>query len=98
MFLGTTATVTSISASGSAFSLVLPDNVLATFVELPPTMEDLKYSNLLCGVIRGALGMINMKVTAEFVKDVLVGDETNEIRVTLEKITEDEVGEMFKDE
>ena len=42
--------------------------------------------------------MINMKVTATFVKDVLKGDDTNEIQVTLVKITEDEVGEMFKDE
>ncbi|GMI28891.1 hypothetical protein TeGR_g35 [Tetraparma gracilis] len=98
MFLGTDCSVENMAADGSSFSLVMPDNVLATFVELPPSLEDLKYSNIICGVIRGALMMINMTVQAEFVKDVLVGDETNEIKVTLEKITADEVGDVFKDE
>lgn len=33
-------------------------NPLATFVELPPTCANLQYSNILCGVIRGALHMV----------------------------------------
>jgi hypothetical protein len=96
MFLGTTADVASVTPT--SFSLSFTDNVLATFVELPPTLDTLAYSNLLCGVIRGSLGMINMKVSATFVKDVLRGDDVNEIRVVLEKMQEDEVGDMFKDE
>jgi len=96
MFLGQTATVS--LQTPTSFSLLFPTSVLTTFVELPPTLDTLSYSNLLCGVIRGCLAMINMKVTATFVKDVLKGDDTNEIQVTLVKITEDEVGEMFKDE
>jgi Transport protein particle (TRAPP) component len=37
---------------------VLTDNPLADFVELPDEYRDLRYSNLLPGVIRGALEMV----------------------------------------
>lgn len=37
---------------------ILEDNPLADFVELPEQLAGLKYSNLLCGVIRGALDMV----------------------------------------
>lgn len=51
------------------------------FVELPPSAYGvLWYSNVLCGVLRGALEMVQMRVEARFVKDVLQGDEVSEIR------------------
>ncbi|CAN0352035.1 unnamed protein product, partial [Ectocarpus sp. 12 AP-2014] len=50
------------------------------FVELPPQYSGLLYSNLLCGVIRGALEMVQMKVSCRCVRDVLRGDDVNEIR------------------
>lgn len=37
---------------------ILTDNPLADFVELPEEYRDLKYCNLLCGVVRGALEMV----------------------------------------
>lgn len=36
----------------------LPDNPLADFVELPAAQAELRYSNILCGVLRGALEMV----------------------------------------
>ena len=62
------------------FSLILRENPLADFVVLPPQYQsggpssNLWYSNLICGVIRGALDMVNMKVNCYFVRDQLVGD------------------------
>jgi len=53
--------------------------------------EGLWFSNVLCGVIRGALEMIQYSVTAEFVSDVLRGDETTEIKVTLLRILDEEL-------
>ena len=54
---------------------------MAEFVELPPSAYGvLWYSNVLCGVLRGALEMVQMRVEAQFVKDVLQGDEVSEIR------------------
>ena len=37
---------------------VLEDNPLVDFVELPDNCSALKYCNVLCGVIRGALEMV----------------------------------------
>ena len=56
---------------------------LLDFVELPPEAADLCYGNMLCGVVRGALEMIQKKVKCEFVRDMLKGDPVNEIRVEL---------------
>jgi hypothetical protein len=58
MFLGVTAQVASWSADEKEFSLVLDDNPLTDFVELPEGYSNLFYSNILCGVIRGALEMV----------------------------------------
>jgi hypothetical protein len=58
MFLGVIATVSNWSADGSECSLILDDNPLADFVELPDTCQGLFYCNILCGVIRGALEMV----------------------------------------
>ena len=39
---------------------VLEDNPLVDFVELPDNCSALKYCNVLCGVIRGALEMVKL--------------------------------------
>ncbi|PXF45888.1 Trafficking protein particle complex subunit 3 [Gracilariopsis chorda] len=86
MFLGVTANVTSWSADRNTFSLLFDDNPLAEFTELPEQCPDLWYSNVLCGVIRGALEMLNMKVGCTFVRCKLRGHDTNEIRVSLHEL------------
>jgi hypothetical protein len=58
MFLGVGAALDGWSADFSTVTLRLADNPLADFVELPPAMSDLRYSNILVGVLRGALEMV----------------------------------------
>eukprot|EP00388_Colpodella_angusta_P009789 GDKJ01025834.1.p1 GENE.GDKJ01025834.1~~GDKJ01025834.1.p1 ORF type:complete len:204 (+),score=14.20 GDKJ01025834.1:1-612(+) len=108
MFLGITAQVTSLtlgnapnanpgaqgaSTNETSYSLVFTENPLNFFVELPHAMtSSLWYSNILCGVIKGALEQIGMLTEVRYVKDVLRGDSVNEIKVTLKS----SVGEAFK--
>ncbi|KAF8056218.1 Trappc3 [Scenedesmus sp. PABB004] len=83
MFLNVSATVTNWSADGSECSLVLTDNPLADFVELPDEYRALRYSNLLPGVIRGALEMVNIDVDCTFAADMLKGADCYELRLRL---------------
>jgi len=73
MFLGSTAEV--VHSSASEFSLQLIDNPLAEFVELPEQHSQLAYSCILCGVLRGALEMVQMRVECTLTKDALWGDD-----------------------
>ncbi|XP_021910036.1 trafficking protein particle complex subunit 3-like [Carica papaya] len=85
MFLGITASVGNWDADGMSFSLVMEDNPLIDFVELPDTYQALKYCNLLTGVVRVALEMVNMKTEVTWVHDVLQGDDAYELQVKLLK-------------
>lgn len=58
MFLGVTASVTNWDSEGTCCSLILEDNPLVDFVELPDTCQGLYYCNILSGVVRGALEMV----------------------------------------
>ena len=55
------------------------------------TDSNLWYSNVLCGVIRGALEMVQMRVEAKFVKCALRGDDQTEIKVSFLGIIEEEI-------
>lgn len=61
MFLNITPTVANWTSDNKQFSLIFDENPLADFVELPDdgrAQDELWYSNILCGIIRGALEMV----------------------------------------
>ncbi|KAK5121246.1 hypothetical protein LTR85_005412 [Meristemomyces frigidus] len=97
MFLNVVPQVTNwqgVEGKPQAFGLVFEENPLAEFVEYPDdgrAQDELWYSNILCGVIRGALEMVQMQIEAHFVTDVLRGNDTTEMRVTLVRYIEDEM-------
>lgn len=67
MFLGITPVVTNWSPAGDEFSLLIENNPLTEFVELPDGHSQLNYSNILCGALRGALEMVIFKMFLFFV-------------------------------
>ena len=79
-----------VGVSSHEFSLQLPENPLAEFVELPEQYGSLAYNNMLCGVLRGALEMVQMRVECTLTKDALWGDEVTEIKVVLKEMMEEE--------
>jgi len=94
IFLNITPIVTNWTSDNKQFSLVFEENPLADFVELPDdgrAQNELWYSNILCGVLRGALEMVQMQVDAHFASDILRGNDTTEMRVTLVRIIDDEL-------
>lgn len=91
-----TASSDTASAEGKStsqeFVLQLAENPLAEFVELPEEAlhGGLWYSNVLTGVLRGALEMVQIQTECNFVTDVLRGDETTEIRVKFLRFLDEE--------
>jgi hypothetical protein len=64
MFLGVSASVVGYDQKNSEFSLVIEDNPLTDFVELPEKYKTkLNYNNILCGVLRGALEMVTSSLS-----------------------------------
>lgn len=94
IFLNITPTISNWSSDSKQFSLILDENPLAEFVELPndeTASKELWYSNVLVGVLKGALEMVQLDIDCNFVSDVLRGDDKTEIRVKLIKILKDEI-------
>lgn len=63
IFLNITPIVTNWSSDNKSFTLVFEENPLADFVELPDdgrAQDELWYSNILCGVLKGALEMVRI--------------------------------------
>src|SRR2546423_7190067 len=61
MFLNITPTITNWTSDNKQFSLMFDENPLADFVELPDdgrAQDELWFSNILCGILRGALEMV----------------------------------------
>ncbi|KAK6132921.1 hypothetical protein DH2020_033305 [Rehmannia glutinosa] len=85
MFLGVTASVSNWDSEGTTCSLILEDNPLVDFVELPDNCQGLYYCNILSGVIRGALEMVSMKTEVTWLRDMLRGDDVFELQVKLLK-------------
>ena len=64
IFLNITPTIANWTSDNKQFSLLLDENPLADFVELPDdgrAQDELWFSNILCGILRGALEMASQR-------------------------------------
>lgn len=65
IFLNITPTITNWANQEKQFSLMFDENPLADFVELPDdgrAQDELWFSNILCGILRGALEMVGAQL------------------------------------
>lgn len=76
------------------FNLSFIDNPLNDFVELPEKYHSLWFSNIIPGILVGALEVIGINVECEYIKDVLKGNDVNEIRLRVVEVVE----EVFVDD
>lgn len=94
MYLGVCPTISGFSADGSQFSLILDENPMIEFVELPEHMVKggLQYSSVIVGLIRGALEMLHVQVECALVKCTLLNPaDRTEITVKFVKMLEEEI-------
>ena len=91
LFLNVQPTITGWNATSDEFSLLFDVNPLAEFVELPDHCSELKYANILCGAIRGALEMVHIEVSSWFVRDTLKGANVTELKVKFVRKIEDAI-------
>lgn len=80
------------------YSIVFQDNPLTIFVELPETMADLPYNQLLAGMCRGMLELLQYDCQCHIAKSMVNGDDTNEIVVTLQQVLQEGAGEEYQEE
>merc|ERR1711937_674732 len=88
-YLNISPRVTNWNSERDSFSLILDNNPLTDFVELPSELAALNYCQMICGVIRGALEMVQLEVTAKVEKDALKGSGSTEIRICFVKKLQD---------
>ena len=68
------------------FHLILNENPLLNYVELPADLKPLEYQNILCGIIRGAFYTLNLTGRVFVIKDGLkFNNEPTVIRVEMKK-------------
>lgn len=89
MYLGSSPSISNWSAGNDEFSLLIDNNPLTEYVELPDSILNLRYSNIYAGVVRGALEMVQIEVQTWFVQDYLKGDSTTELRIKFVRKLED---------
>ena len=97
MFLGISAEVSNFNSDSNTFSLSFSENPFTDFVEIPPQFSELCYCKILCGIVRGALEMVQLSVECTFVKDMLKGDGVNEMRVELKGIVKNVMADEYKE-
>ncbi|CAF0835195.1 unnamed protein product [Brachionus calyciflorus] len=94
MFLGIQPQVTNWNSTFDEFSLIIDPNPLTEFVEFPDDgkYDNLCYSQIICGAIRGALEMVQLDVECNLNTEQHKGDSTTtEIRIKYKGIIQDAV-------
>ena len=86
-YLGIISSLSQVSEK--EYHLVFKENPISFYVELPEELNNLCYSNIICGIFRGMLEVSGFEIKCEFVKDKMKGDDVNDLKIELVKIIEE---------
>ena len=100
MFFGNVIEIVHWNDKMNECTLNVNDIPMSMFVELPKQFQKtLWYSNLICGVLRGALEMVMMKIKVEFISDSLRdNDEMSLLKVEFKGMISDEMDDDYKED
>jgi hypothetical protein len=99
MYWGNSPRVANWNEEGTSCSLIFgSETPLEEFVDIPEKFKGLRYSQILCGIIRGGLEAVSMKTACQLVKDRLTGSDVTEIRIDLIEIQREMAGEDYRDD
>lgn len=99
MYWGASPKIGGWNEEGTSCTLTfLTETPLEEFVDIPERFAGLKYSQMLCGVIKGSLEAVNIKTKCELIKDRLAGSDVTEIRIDLIEIVREQAGEDYRDD
>lgn len=94
MFFGIEAKLN--KKSEQQFTISFMENPFTSNVVLPEKYQELDYSNMMCGMIRGSLEAVNMRVKCFFIKDILKSESLKEDQLSPNYEIQVELEELIK--
>jgi hypothetical protein len=79
------------------FALTFTDNPFTIFVELPEE-TDLQYNQLLAGMCRGMLEVLQFDCACAISKSMMHGNDSYEVSIVLNQVLQEGAGEDYHDE
>lgn len=100
LFLGVTVEIaTNNNEEMDQYTVKMNENPLMVFVELPEDRQDLQYSQLLPGMLRGMLEMLQFDCDVTMSSSTTTtGKEVHEMKVVLKQVLQGGAGEDYQEE
>jgi trafficking protein particle complex subunit 3 len=83
---------------GQSFVIHFVENPFTIFVEPPEEYLDLEYNQLIAGMCRGMLEVLQLDCNASVSKSMLKGDELYELTIELNQVLQEGAGEEYGEE
>ncbi|GAX14162.1 hypothetical protein FisN_20Hh219 [Fistulifera solaris] len=97
LFLGVTVEI--VTSADDQYIVKMNENPLMVFVELPEDRQDLQYSQLLAGMLRGMLEMLQFDCDVSISSSTTTGNkEIHELKVVLKQVLQGGAGEEYQEE
>ncbi|GAX28908.1 hypothetical protein FisN_20Lh219 [Fistulifera solaris] len=97
LFLGVTVEI--VTSADDQYIVKMNENPLMVFVELPEDRQDLQYNQLLAGMLRGMLEMLQFDCDVSISSSTTTGNkEIYELKVVLKQVLQGGAGEEYQEE